>query len=231
MKPYHQDKFVTLYHADCREILPTLEVGSVDLVLTDPPYKIKHVDGGGFAAASRFYRDGALDGLCDFDLSEYGPVLARFPQIVAFHSRDLILPWSKWCTEVLGNYDLHVWYKPNAIPFTCNTWKSDLEYIALGWTRKHHADCAQHVKSKGWIEPLMVSRVHPTQKPIGLMRKYIHVLSTKSVVDPFAGSGTTLVAAKLEGRKAIGIEIEERYCEIAARRLSQGVLEFNKTAI
>ena len=68
-------------------------------------------------------------------------------------------------------------------------------------------------------------RQHPTQKPLSLMCWCLSFAKdAETILDPFAGSGTTLVAAKLEGRKAIGIEINERYCEIAASRLAQGVL-------
>ena len=106
-----------LYLADCREVLPTLE--RVDLLLTDPPYVIKHSDGGGFAAARAFYAGGALDGLCDFDLQEYAPLLrAASDQIVVFGSRDQISDYANWIMLAYGNYDLHFWHKINAIPFT-----------------------------------------------------------------------------------------------------------------
>jgi len=65
---------------------------------------------------------------------------------------------------------------------------------------------------------------HPNEKPTGAIIPLIRAHPGDLVLDPFMGSGTTLVAAKLEGRKAIGIEIEEKYCEIAAKRLAQGVL-------
>jgi len=71
MKPYYDSDGITIYHGDCRDILPSLP--KVDLVLTDPPYSLPHVDGGGFASARAFYRDGGLKGLTEFALQEYAP--------------------------------------------------------------------------------------------------------------------------------------------------------------
>ena len=228
IEPYYVDESVTIYHGDCRDILPSLP--KVDLVLTDPPYSMKHVDGGGFASARAFYRDGALDGMCDFRLADYAEVLASAPQLVMFHSRDQVGEYATWIAERFGHYDLHVWYKTNAIPFVCNTWKSDIEYIALGWTAKAHQPVSQEVKSKVWVSPLERGDLHPTQKPIGLMGKYLVVLTQAGdmVLDPFMGSGTTLLAAKKRGNRAIGIEIEERYCEIAANRCRQMVMQWEQ---
>lgn len=227
MTPYYDKDGITIYHGDCRDVLPTLP--KVDLVLTDPPYSMQHVDGGGFAAATAFYRDGKLKGMDSFALSDFAESLVvASDQIVAFHSRDSIREWADFCAERFGKYDLHVWHKTNAIPFTHNTWKSDLEYIAVGWRKKNHQPAVQAMKSKAWVSPLCNDSLHPTCKPIPLLAKYIAVLTDDSstVLDPFMGSGTTLRAAKDLGRKAIGIEIEERYCEIAAKRLAQEVFTF-----
>jgi DNA modification methylase len=80
--------------------------------------------------------------------------------------------------------------------------------------------------SKAWIEGINRDNLHPTAKPVKLLQKYIAALNAKLVIDPFMGSGTTLRAAKDLGRRAIGIECEEKYCEITARRLDQEVFEF-----
>lgn len=232
IKWYYSDSACCIAHGDCRTILPLLP--KVDLCLTDPPYLHAHVDGGGFSRASAFYRDGKLNGLQDFDLSSFGKLLIESsPMLVSFHSRDLIAGYVMLATDNGRKYDLHVWYKIDAIPFTANTWKSDLEYIALIWSKK-----------PGWkqLHQSMHSKVyaschgeandcdHPAGKPLKLMRKYIEVLDAQTILDPFMGSGTTLRAAKDLGRRAIGIEIEERYCEIAARRLAQEVLPLNSPA-
>jgi site-specific DNA-methyltransferase (adenine-specific) len=225
--PYYRDESVTLYCADCRDVLPKLPKAS--LVFTDPPYKMERLGGAGFAHAAAFYRE-ALDGLTDFQFDDFAPILAdSSDQIVAFHSRDQILQWGNFCREKFGFYDLHVWYKVDAIPFTNNTWKSDLEYMALGWRSKNHQAVPQALKSKAFVSPINTDDSHPCAKPIGLPCKYITVLTTKgeSVHDPFCGTGTTLVAAKLLGRTAVGIEIEEKYCRIAAERLRQGVLNIH----
>jgi site-specific DNA-methyltransferase (adenine-specific) len=231
MKPYYEESGIQIFHGDCREILPTLP--KVDLVLTDPPYSHRHMGGGGFAQAREFYAGGALDGLNDFKLADYWEhIRDASAMAVCFSSRDLLPAYTAASVASCRKFDLHVWYKTNAIPFTANTWKSDLEYICLIWQSKPGwKQLAQSMHSKAWISATNSGdNSHPAAKPIPLLGKYIAVLDAQTVLDPFMGSGTTLRAAKDLGRKAIGIEIEERYCEIAARRLSQGVLDLEATA-
>lgn len=224
--PYYQDSAVTLYNCDCRSVLPLLQ--KADLCLTDPPYKHAHVDGGGFARACAFYRDGKLDGLQDFNLAEYSSLLiSAAPMLIAFHSRDLILDYAALSKEHGRKYDLHVWFKIDAIPFTKNTWKSDLEYIALIWSEKpgwKQLHQSLHSKVYQSCHGEANNSQHPAGKPVKLMAKYINVLDAQTIVDPFCGSGTTLVAAKLLGRKAIGCETEAKWCRVAAERLRQEVL-------
>ena len=229
-KPYYEEAGITIYHGDCREILPLLP--KVDLVLTDPPYAHQHMDGGGFAAASRFYAGGALEGLNNFELAGYWNFLRdAAPMMIAFCSRDLIASYCGASESSGRKFDLHVWLKTNAIPFTANTWKSDLEYICLTWDRKPGwKQLAQHMHSKAWVSPINSDDSHPAAKPIPLLEKYIKVLDAQTILDPFMGSGTTLVAAKQLGRRAIGIELEEKYCAIAVERLRQSVMQFDEPA-
>jgi site-specific DNA-methyltransferase (adenine-specific) len=225
VKPYYEDAACTIYHGDCREVLPLLS--SVDLVLTDPPYAHAHVDGGGFAAARKFYAGGSLNGLSDFVLAEYEDVMmSAAPMLIAFHSRDLVPDYAEMARRRGRKYDLHLWHKTNAIPFTANTWKSDVEYIALVWQAKPGwVQLDQSMHSKVYTSALNIDPSHPTAKPLAILRKYLLVLNPRTVMDPFMGSGTTLRVAKDLGRKAIGIELEEKYCEIAAKRLAQGALD------
>ena len=202
MKPYYEEDGITIYHSDCRDVLPQLE--RADLMLTDPPY------GDGFAGqptkwqrlagrAAESWDESPVDGL-RFILCAAGT------QIVWGGNR-YKLPLSRgWL----------VWYKPDAPPSMAD--------VELAWTSlDRNSELFQ------WsISATNAERVaHPTQKPLALM-KWCLSICEGSVVDPFMGSGTTLRAAKDLGRRAIGIEIEEKYCEIAAKRLSQTVLNFEK---
>lgn len=227
MTPYYNNDGITIYHGDCREVLPSI---TGDLILTDPPYSHRHMVGGGLASASQFYRERKLDGLNAFVLADFSDlIIAAAPMLIAFHSRDLIHDYAILAKRTGRRYDLHFWHKPNAIPFTANTWKSDIEYLALIWEKvPGWHQCAQHVHSKVFIAPINTDNAHPAAKPIPLLTKYILVLDAQDIIDPFMGSGTTLVAAKNLGRRAIGIEIDERYCEIAAERLAQTVFNFER---
>jgi len=212
----------TLIHGDCRDFLPKL--GKFDLLLTDPPYVHKHMDGGGFASARKFYAGGEIDFISDFDFVEYAPYLsACSDQLVAFCSRDLLNDYVTFANEQFSSFDLHFWHKTNAIPFTHNTWKSDVEYIVLAWRKKAHNKVEQHIKSKVYISGLCLDDHHPTCKPLPLMEKYVRVLAATagSVVDPFMGSGTTGVACIQSGRAFTGIERERKYFDIACERISR----------
>ena len=198
MKPYYQDDNCTIYHGDCREILPQLE--PVDLVLTDPPYGInanKQTLGKG---KKDFYRGSNWDAQ---------------RQNIAW-----IPTFAKWYCVWGGNYyadvlpvnnHLMVWHKLND-----NRSFSECE---LAWS---NSGKNIRIKSHHWGGEL---KQHPTQKPLDIIKWCIGFFpNAQTILDPFMGSGTTLRAAKDLNRKAIGIEIEEKYCEIAVERLRQEVL-------
>jgi len=212
MTPYYDHAGITIYHADCRDILPQLE--PVDLVLTDPPY--------GF---NRFSTDGK-----DY-LESVGPALRlSYDVLLPDHSMFVFTSTGeivRVANAVGKDVKRVLWmYKPNDCTYPLEGWLLTSE--AILWFTKGRAglierkpfrhDCYIHTK----VGQEHVAG-HPTVKPLSIV-KDIASRTDGTILDPFMGSGTTLVAAKQLGRKAIGIEIEEKYCEIAVRRLAQEVL-------
>ena len=200
MKPYYDRDGIKIYHGDCREILPHVKA---DCVVTDPPYGL----GDRWTGGTWFNRGVYAQDKCEWDSAPPTEIVASLisrPSIVWGGNYFPMPPSRCWLA----------WHKTNAVKTM-----ADME---LAWTSLDRP--AQLFSAPcGVPEP----RGHPTQKPIALMRWCLGFMPPGTILDPFMGSGTTLVAAKLEGRKAIGIEIEERYCEIAAKRLAQGVLSFD----
>ena len=216
MLPYYQDEYVTLYCGDCREIVPTL--GQFDLLLTDPPYKIT-ATGGGIAKQCKYLSDIAGFTDCDFDDSildycENWMCFCSISQMLRLITKASIRRWM-----------LLTWNKPNPTPLTNGNYLPDTEYIVHSFMPNClHGEYKD--KSRFIVYPAQHGNLHPNEKPITVVSKLILVGTGdgQSIVDPFAGSGTTGVAAKLLNRKCTLIEKEEKDCEIAARRLSQGVL-------
>ncbi len=212
MKPYYQDSAVTIYHGDCREILPTLS--KVDLVLTDPPYGIGAyssgtMGGGVLAKQSRFEAT-------TWDTETPSAItLARI-----INSGNQAIVWGGNYFGLSPQRGWLVWDKQNG-----DNYFADCE---LAWSNLDMAVRIFRFKWQGMLQGNMADkevRKHPTQEPTPLMNWCIGFTEAQTILDPFMGSGTTLRAAKDLGRKAIGIEIEERYCEIAARRMAQEVLD------
>ena len=219
MKPNYQDDLVTLYHGDCRDVLETTPI-AVDLVLTDPPYGVNYVSN---MAAGRGTQPITNDG-ARLSLRLYRAVMPLlFANHVLWFTR-----WDAWpdVWELLGSSlpmrGLLVWDKGSPGMGDLDHWGPSYELIASLGSGKIRGGRDGSVLRYNAVPS--ANRLHPTQKPIELLAYLIDKLNAWTVLDPFMGSGSTLVAAKSLGRKAIGIEIEERYCEIAARRCSQEVL-------
>jgi site-specific DNA-methyltransferase (adenine-specific) len=210
MNPYYQDDLVTIYHADSAELLASIEA---DVVITDPPYGIKYSPSQN---SKKAWGNKTFTGKTvvknDDQLFDPTPLL-RFNNLVLFggnYFADKLPPSSAWV----------VWDKRDGL--TSNDF-ADCELIytsGKGVSRlfSHRWSGALRDSERG------VPRVHPTQKPVVLMKWLIERTTPGLILDPYMGSGTTLVAAKALGRKAIGIEIEEKYCEEAVKRCSQEVL-------
>ena len=213
MKPYYQDDAVTLYHGDCRQVLPFL--GQFDLLLTDPPYGIGE-------AAGKNKSRGKLAIAKDYGRADWDDTTP--PRWIL----DLARGMCRWHVIFGGNYfELPpskcwlVWDKDNGT--------NDFADCELAWTNFDKAVRRLTYRWAGMLQQPGApreNREHPTQKPepvIGWALSHAPE-GVKTVLDPFAGSGTTLVAAKRIGLSATGVEREERYCEAIARRLSQGAL-------
>jgi DNA modification methylase len=200
--PYYDRDGITIYNADCRKVLPFLD--RFDLLLTDPPYGLgKRLTGG---------------------KGEWGIHFEKSPEWDHALSPDWLI---RQCVDVAsmaivwgGNY-----YE--LLPTRCwLSWDKMQEHTSghfeMAWT---NLDKPTRTFRMSRVEAHSDGKVHPTQKPLALMRWCLSLVpDAATVLDPFMGSGTTLVAAKLDGRQAVGIERDERYCEAAANRLSQGTL-------
>jgi site-specific DNA-methyltransferase (adenine-specific) len=215
VKPYHQEAGITIYHGDCREILPTL--GPVDLVLTDPPYGIGWSRSVNHRRASKAH-DGILG---DSDTTARDEALEILRDTMAIVFGSFYAPFPDRLKQVL------VWQKPadSGVVGSTTGYRRDAEPIFLtGEWPLRTVRASSVLRTDRGISAITTETGHPHTKPIGLVRQLIGCTDARTILDPFMGSGTTLRAAKDLGRQAIGIEIEERYCEIAVKRLSQGVL-------
>ena len=202
-KPYYQDDAVTLYNADCRELLPLL--GKFDLLLTDPPYGINwNTNYSRFSKGFVNKSPIACDSLGDFKIDYF----------IEICDEAIVFGCNCLTHNKPGSY--LIWDKRCADGFS---FLSDGE--AAWWSEGRGV----YIKSINAQQFRQKAGLHPTQKPVELMTWCISkAKKSQTILDPFAGSGSTLVAAKLEQRKAVGIELEKEYCEIAAKRLSQQLL-------
>ncbi len=201
MTPYYQHDGITIYCGDCREILPTLP--KVDVVMSDPPYGVgmKAFDDVLATGIEGFNSAPGKIGVMFMSPAKIAEVLAgcpswRFNRCLWMHkAADIAFPWRGWCMNseaiLVFSRDGAEWPKYDGA-------RSDV-YQVGPWERAGH----------------------PNGKPLEVLYDILRHVSTEAstILDPFAGSGTTLVAAKRLGRQCIGIEIEEKYCEIAARRV------------
>jgi site-specific DNA-methyltransferase (adenine-specific) len=212
--PYYDAGGVTIYCGDCTRVAPSL-VG-VDAVISDPPYGMAwdsdctRFSGG--SAKSVAKRGGVIRPAVAGDDSPFNPA-----QWIAY--KRVILWGFHHFADRLPSGSVLVWIK--RLDGAFGSFLSDAD---LAWMK---GGCGVYCRRDLSLNGETATRAHPTQKPVPLMEWCIQrsgVPLGGVVLDPFMGSGTTLVAAKNLGRRAIGIEIEERYCEIAAKRLSQEVL-------
>jgi len=208
IKPYYSEPGIEIYHGDCRDILPHLP--KVDLVLTDPPYGIGKVYGEYIDTDANLLHiiQSVMPML--FIVSKRIVITPGVNNVSIYPKPDWILAWVYGTTNTYGGWGFSSWQPILAYgkdPYLQNGMGARMDIIY---------DSKTPAKNE-----------HPCPKPETFTRKLLlraSALSSDTILDPFMGSGTTLVAAKQLGRKAIGIEIEKKYCDIAIDRLRQEVL-------
>jgi len=251
MTPYYQDEAVTIYHGDCREVVPTIPDASVDLVWTDPPYG--HNNNNGDLISKR---EAAL-GVGDSPAAEWRPIandgpeandMARWLFAEAYRivrkgggcccccggggPDPQFARWSLWLDEAFhgGFKQMVVWDKgPMGMGWHYRRSYETVLVAERGGCKWRGGRTVENIIRPGMygIRKIIPSATeHPTLKPVELVRAFLewHTDPGDLVLDPFAGSGTTGRAAKDMGRKAVLVELEEQYCALAARRLEQEVL-------
>ena len=208
IKPYYEENGITIYHGDCREILPELE--PVDAIVVDPPYPIEFIPK---------YKEWFT--ACDLILKEGG---ACFAMVGQYKLPEIFLSFPEtweyiWC----GCFEQRqmataIW--PRGIS---SAWKPLLIY-GKGFKKFKPWKYDTITATQGYLKP---KHGHKWGQDEYQFITLIDRFEINGIIcDPLMGAGTTLLAAKQLGRKAIGIEIEEKYCEIAVKRLAQGVLDF-----
>lgn len=220
MSLYYQDEHVTLYLGDC--LTEHREWLDADVLVTDPPYGID------WAQNSMHYTRSikptksviANDATAD----------ARDDALAAWGKKPAIVFGSWKVARPAGTKQRLIWHKTKLNPGMSNApWYSadeEIYILGTGFAGKPQQTVYPTYEARGGSDGLSAMTGHPTPKPVPLMEALIAKCPDGLIADPFAGSGATLVAARNLGRRAIGVELEERYCELIATRLSQAAFDF-----
>ena len=241
MTPYYEHAGITIYHGDCLDILQNATLSDLDAVVTDPPYS-----SGARRDADRQVRGSMLRSMKDEDWFSHDAMTSWG---YSWFTRGVLTEMSKHIAHGSHVYVFSDWRQtPNVYAILescgyrvnhCLVWNKGHFGMGAYWRNQHENIV---FASSGTPDPMTdrgrgsvldcrgvspSKRIHPTEKPVDLIMQILTAIPSRSILDPFMGSGTTLVAAKKLDRQAIGIEIEERYCEIAAKRMGQEVLDFH----
>lgn len=244
MQSYYDHNGITIYHGDCLEVMASMPNQSIDMIWTDPPYGHSNNDGDLNAMLAKVEEREAIA------IANDTPETFRivFDGMLKQAARILKRECSVCCCCCGGGgpSPTFAWVANRMDQdgfqfFHSVIWDKIMPGLGWRYRRQHEMVMVAHRKGGklAWANPDRSTSnivrmhkpregLHPNEKPVGLPQHFIglHTKDGDVVLDPFMGSGTTLVAAKLEGRRAIGIEMEERYCEMAVKRLGQEVLPF-----
>jgi len=244
MKPYYADESVTLYHGDCIEVMESLPDGSVDAVLTDPPYS-----SGGRRENSRSIRKSMTRSVEDDEwirgdaMSTNGFIYLL--RLCGIQWRRVLIPGGHALAFIDWRMAAHLAAALETADLRQHpilVW--DKQRLGMGAVFRNQHEFIVHMTAGNPLAPqrrdvpnvLRFPSVrdgdHPTEKPGPLLETLLTVVCPPkgTVLDPFAGSGSSLYAARAQGHKAIGVEADERYCEVIAKRLSADVLDFGELA-
>lgn len=217
-KPYYYDEWVTIYHGDCQDILPSLS--KIDIVLTDPPYGIENRSGT--VSLSRSNKNNyTINDTKNYVLNTVIPIVTI---CIENYKNVVITPGPKMFCYYPQPDDFGVFYQPATV--SLSRWgRADAQPIFY-YGIPYYAGKNITPNSYKLIEP-PEKNGHPCAKPYKAWKWLLNKTSdiNNIILDPFMGSGTTLKAAKDLNRHCIGIEIEEKYCEISAKRCSQQVFD------
>lgn len=231
IQPYYQEAGITIYHGNCEDVFPCLP--KADLLLTDPPYQQSN-SGAGLVGRRSTYTE-IRTNLSAFNptaLLERTKTICKAPHGYIFTAKDVLADYCAFVKQQGWGWDLLAYSKANPLPAKNNKYLSDIEFLLFyrapsacyfnnDLPYRHYFKVKQTTCTPSHFG-------HPTEKDVDIISSLM-LISTREgelVIDPYCGSGTTLRAAKDLGRRAIGIEINEAYCEIAANRLRQEVLQF-----
>lgn len=242
MKPYYDDSSMTIYQGDCAAVLPTLADQSIGCVITDPPYS-EHVHGKSRRGVGQWHD--RAPGAADKRVRDLG-FAALSPDLLAFCAGEFARLAKRWVlvfsdVEMAGDWRAALtaagldyvrtgaWVKLNATPqFTGDRPAAGFEAVTIAHQpgRKRWNGGGKHAL---WTYPIVLNRggltprLHTTQKPLPLLKELVGLFSERGelILDPFMGSGTTGVAAILQGRRFIGCEIDQHYTEVARKRIAR----------
>ena len=246
MKPYYEQDGITIYNGDCLDVMASMADGSVDVIWSDPPYGHGNADGDLLSRRAEAVGDGIASAHVAIANDRHDTMRAVVDGMLTHAARVLNPDCCCCCCCCCGGgpSPTFAWVasrmdRDGLAFFHSVIW--DKRNPGMGWRfrRQHEMVMVAH-RTKARLRwnaderavPNIMSyspprdRLHPNEKPLDFVKAFLAAVSQTGdlVLDPFMGSGTTLRAAKDLGRRAIGIELDERYCEIAANRLRQGVL-------